>query len=35
VFCGRDFGYTVERIILDEATDAISATQVRRLSTPP
>lgn len=35
VFYGRDVGYTVERIILDEATEAISATQVRRLSTPP
>jgi cytidyltransferase-like protein len=35
VFYGRDVGYTVERIILDEATEAISATEVRRLSTPP
>jgi hypothetical protein len=33
VFYGRDVGYTVERINLDEATEAISATQVRRLST--
>src|ERR1700692_4148075 len=33
VFYGRDVGYTVERIVLDEATEAISATQVRRLST--
>lgn len=35
VFYGRDVGYAVERIILDEATEAISASQVRRLSTPP
>jgi hypothetical protein len=35
VFYGRDVGYTVERIILDEATEAISATQVRRLSKAP
>jgi cytidyltransferase-like protein len=35
VFYGRDVGYTVERINLDEATEAISATQVRRLSTAP
>ncbi len=33
VFYGRDVGYAVERIILDDATEAISATQVRRLST--
>lgn len=35
VFYGRDVGYTVERIVLDEATEAISATQVRRLTTAP
>ena len=35
VFYGRDVGYTVERIVLDEATEAISATQVRRLSAGP
>jgi cytidyltransferase-like protein len=35
VFYGRDVGYTVERIILDEATEAISATQVRRLGAAP
>jgi cytidyltransferase-like protein len=35
VFYGRDVGYTVQQIILDEATEAISATQVRRLSTAP
>ena len=35
VFYGRDVGYTVERIVLDETTEAISATQVRRLSTAP
>jgi adenylylsulfate kinase len=33
VFYGRDVGYAVERINLHEATEAISATQVRRLST--
>ncbi|HEY9378878.1 MAG TPA: adenylyltransferase/cytidyltransferase family protein, partial [Jiangellaceae bacterium] len=35
VFYGRDVGYTVERIVLDETTEAISATQVRRLSSAP
>ena len=30
VFYGRDVGYTIERIVLDEATEAISATKVRR-----
>jgi cytidyltransferase-like protein len=35
VFYGRDVGYIVERIVLDEATEAISATHVRRLSTAP
>jgi cytidyltransferase-like protein len=35
VFYGRDVGYTVERIILDEKTEAISATLVRQLSTSP
>jgi cytidyltransferase-like protein len=35
VFYGRDVGYTVERIVLDEETEAISATQVRRLSRAP
>src|SRR5208282_2848427 len=28
VFYGRDVGYTVERIVLDETTEAISATKV-------
>ena len=32
VFYGRDVGYVVERITLDEATEAISGTQMRRLS---
>jgi adenylylsulfate kinase len=32
VFYGRDVGYSVERIVLDEATEAISATRVRALS---
>src|SRR5580692_1757735 len=31
VFYGRDVGYAVERIVLDEATEAISATKVRQL----
>jgi len=35
VFYGRDVGYTIERIVLDEATKAISATHVRRLSASP
>jgi cytidyltransferase-like protein len=30
VFYGRDAGYVAERIVLDEATEAISATDVRR-----
>src|SRR5579871_4276926 len=30
VFYGRDVGYTVERIVLDEATEAISATETRK-----
>ena len=34
VFYGRDVGYTVERITLDDATEAISATEARRLSAP-
>ena len=35
VFYGRDVGYTVERIVLDEATEAISATQMRKLTAAP
>jgi cytidyltransferase-like protein len=35
VFFGRDVGYAVERIVLDEATEAISATTIRQLSTIP
>lgn len=31
VFYGREVGYKVERIVLDEVTEAISATKVRRL----
>jgi adenylylsulfate kinase len=30
VFYGRDVGYVVERLNLDEATEAISATKIRR-----
>jgi adenylylsulfate kinase len=32
VFYGRDVGYSVERIVLDEMTEAISATKLRVLS---
>jgi hypothetical protein len=32
VFYGRDVGYSVERIVLDEATEAISATKIRGLA---
>jgi cytidyltransferase-like protein len=35
VFYGRDVGYTVERILLDEETEAISATKIRGLSAAP
>jgi cytidyltransferase-like protein len=35
IFYGRDVGYNVERIVLDESTEAISATQLRRLSAEP
>jgi cytidyltransferase-like protein len=35
VFYGRDVGYTVERIMLDEETEAISATKIRGLSAAP
>ena len=35
VFYGRDVGYAVERIVLDETTEAISASKVRALSTAP
>jgi cytidyltransferase-like protein len=32
VFYGRDVGYVVERIVLDDVTEAISATQARKLA---
>jgi cytidyltransferase-like protein len=35
VYYGRDVGYTVERIVLDEETEAISATRIRALTSPP
>jgi hypothetical protein len=35
VFYGRDVGYAVERIVLDEKTEAISATKIRGLSAAP
>jgi adenylylsulfate kinase len=31
LFYGRDVGYVVERIVLDDNIEAISATQLRRL----
>jgi cytidyltransferase-like protein len=33
VFYGRNVGYDVERIVLDEEVEAISATHIRALST--
>jgi adenylylsulfate kinase len=35
VFYGRDVGYTVERLVLDEETERISATRIRRELAPP
>lgn len=35
VFYGRDVGYKVERIMLDEAIEGISASKIRGLSTAP
>lgn len=35
VFYGRDVGYNVERIVLDEETEAISATKIRKLAAAP
>ncbi|WP_440640558.1 adenylyl-sulfate kinase [Bradyrhizobium sp. PUT101] len=35
VYYGRDVGYAVERIVLDEATEDISATDLRRMSAAP
>jgi cytidyltransferase-like protein len=35
VFYGRDVGYSVERIVLDEATEGISATKLRQLAAGP
>ena len=35
VYYGRAVGYTVERIELDEATEAISATKIRTLTAAP
>jgi cytidyltransferase-like protein len=35
VFYGRDVGYSVERIVLDEATEEISATKIRQLAALP
>lgn len=35
VFYGRDVGYVVERLVLDESTEQISATKVRHELAPP
>jgi cytidyltransferase-like protein len=35
VFYGRDVGYNVERIVLDEATEEISGTKMRQLAAGP
>jgi cytidyltransferase-like protein len=35
VYYGRDVGYTIERIVLDEETEAISGTRMRALASPP
>jgi cytidyltransferase-like protein len=35
VYYGRDVGYAVEQIVLDEDTQAISATKMRALIAPP
>lgn len=35
VYYGRDVGYTVERIVLDEETHAISASEIRKLTAAP
>jgi cytidyltransferase-like protein len=35
IFYGRDVGYNVERIVLDQATEAISASDIRKLATAP
>ena len=35
VFYGRDVGYSVERLVLDEATEQISATNIRKQMSGP
>ena len=35
VFYGRDVGYSVERIVLDDATEKVSATKIRQLTAHP
>ena len=35
VLYGRDVGYSIERITLDEATEAFSATKLRKLAAGP
>ena len=35
VFYGRDVGYVVERLVLDDATESISATHLRALTARP
>ena len=33
IFFGRDVGYNIERLVLDESTEQISATKIRKLMT--
>jgi len=35
IFYGRDVGYEIERIVLDDASELISATQIRNLVARP
>jgi hypothetical protein len=35
IFYGRDVGYEIERIVLDDASELISATQIRNLIARP
>ena len=35
VFYGRDVGYNIERLVLDEETERVSATNIREALAPP
>jgi cytidyltransferase-like protein len=35
IFYGRDVGYSIERIVLDEGTESVSATKLRNLGAKP